>query len=273
MRRTFVLLATGLCSGCTSTVLAEPSILVSPYLAVYQLRGKTRMQSPGANPGDPPQDNDLQRMQTFGQDRHREDVGVRADLGDGFGGIRLDYYRLDMGTTRTGTLWDDWGALPAGEQAQIRAQMDEIRLGWVEPVLDVRTEWRDRPLRLRFGAGGVYAYRSMDLMGRTGDGMIVQNASIRGDVAYGAVRARAEWRDFALDLEYAVSPGAVLSGDYEGWLQDLEARASYRLPQRDIRFFAGMRYSTLPAEGRAGDLRYDADLILDGFQFGFSVTF
>lgn len=273
MRRTFVLFATGLCSGCTSTVLAEPSILVSPYLAVYQLRGKTSMQSPGANPGDPPQDNALQRMQTFGQDRHREDIGVRGDLGDGFAGIRLDYYRLDMGTTRSGVLGADWGLLPAGEAAQIRAQMDELRVGWVEPVLDVRTEWRDRPLRLRLGAGGVYAYRSMDLQGRTPDGMIGQNASIGGDVAYGALRARAEWRDFAIDLEYAVSPGLVLSGDYRDTLQDFEARASYRLPQRDIRFFAGMRYSTLPAKGRQGDFRYEADLVIDGFQFGVTVTF
>lgn len=272
MRRTPALIATGLLSGCTST-FNEPAVSVSPYYAVYQLRGKTSMQSAPTTPGGPLQDNPAQRLQVFGQDRHRDDVGVRADVGDGFAGVRADYYRLDMGTTRTGVLGADWGNLLTNDLAQIKAQMDEIRVGWVEPLLDVHRDWREHPLRLRIAAGGVYAYRSMELRGRTGDGARLQNASITGDAVYGALRARAEWRDFAVDLEYAVSPNLVLTGDYDGVLQDIEARASYRLPQRDMRFFAGFRYSKLPSNGRADGFHYDADLIIDGFQLGFTLNF
>ena len=52
MRTLAVLLAATLLSGCSSTVMMEPGIYVSPYLALYQLRGNTKMQSEGTIPSE-----------------------------------------------------------------------------------------------------------------------------------------------------------------------------------------------------------------------------
>lgn len=258
--------------SCTSLTMAEPQILVSPYLAVYQLRGDIGMQSQ-PTPGGPLQDNPQQSLRTLGQNHHHEDVGVRVDIGDGFGGFRIDYYRLDMGSAHPDALTADFGSLSTTDVVATRVTMDELRLGYLEPLLDLETEYRDHPLTLHFAAGAVLAHRSMDLRVRTDDGLRTQPVQVRGDVVYPAVRARVGWRDVALDVEYAASPGLTLGGDFEGLQQDLEARLSYTLPMRDVTFFGGFRYSELPAEGSAGGLRYDADLVLDGFQFGLVLTF
>ncbi|MFT4513895.1 MAG: hypothetical protein ACI89X_002264 [Planctomycetota bacterium] len=274
MRTLVVLLAATLFSGCSSTVLAEPAIHVSPYLALYQLRGKTKMQSVGAMPSEIVS-NPQQKLRSFGQDRHREDVGLRADIGDGFGGIRAEYYRLDMDTARTGELEYDWGSLLQGDMVSIYAEMDEVRIGYLEPFADIRTEYRNEELRLQFAAGGVFSTRSMTLHGREATpGTRAQDLTITGDVVYLAARARATWKQFVFDLDYAGAPEElVISGDMEDFSQDIEARLSYRLPQRDISFFAGMRYSTISASGDANGFRYDNEMAIDGFQLGITVTF
>ncbi|MEO6598167.1 MAG: hypothetical protein ABIP94_25770 [Planctomycetota bacterium] len=272
MRTLAAMLATSLLTGCTSTVMAEPKVLVSPYLAVYQLRGATSMQS-DAGAGQPLRNNTPQAMRTFGQEHHHEDLGVRVDIGDGFGGFRAEYYKLDMGTSRNGVIDADWGRLLAADLVSMRAEMDELRLGYLEPVLSGQVMWREHPLKMRVAAGGVFAYRSMTLRAKTDDGMRTQNANIDGDVLYGALRCQATWRDFALDFDYALSPDLTLGGDYDGVQQDLEVRGSYTLAMRDITFFAGYRYSEFPAKGTADNFAYDADLKLDGFQFGIAVVF
>lgn len=261
-----------LLGACSSTTFAEPRILVSPYMAVYQLRGDIGMQSQPL-PGGPLQDNAPQSMRTFGQDHYREDVGVRADIGDGFAGVRFDYYRLDMNTSQTGVLDADWGRLLSGDEVRMRATMDELRVGYLESLLTSRTTWRDHPLTLRLAAGGVFAYRSMDLHASTADSSRTQNAEIEGDVIYAAARFRAGWRDWAFDADYAISPELVLNGDFEGVLHDLELRGSYTMPLHDVTFFAGWRFSTMEASGSADGFAYDADLTIDGFQFGLAVTF
>lgn len=270
--RTHAALVATLCAACTPAVLAEPRILVSPYLAVYQVRGEIGMQSQPV-PAGPLQDNAPQPMRNFGQDHHREDVGVRADIGDGFAGFRIDYYRLDMNTGDNGTLTADWGRLLANDNVAMRIAMDELRVGYLEPLVHLRSTYRDRPLSVQIAAGGVFAYRSMDLRARTTDGARTQNADISGDVIYPAARFRAAWRGFAFDADYAISPELELSGDWEGVMQDIELRIAYTLPLHDITFFGGYRYSTLPAEGQSDGFAYDADLTIDGFQFGVSVTF
>lgn len=273
MRTLVVLLAATLFTGCTSTVLAEPAIHVSPYLALYQLRGNTKMQSEGVNPTDIV-NNPQQKLSSFGQDRHREDVGLRADIGDGFGGIRAEYYRLDMDTARNGELQADWGRLLEGDLVRMYAEMDELRVGYLEPFADIQTEYQNEELRLQFAAGGIFATRSMTLSGRQDSGTRAQNLTITGDAVYLAARARATWKQFAFDLDYAAAPEQfVLSGDMEDFSQDVEARLSYRLPQRDISFFAGMRYSTISASGGANGFRYDNEMTIDGFQLGITVTF
>jgi len=270
MRTLVLVLAATLFSGCTSTVLMEPAIHVSPYLALYQLRGNTKMQSE-----EPVVDNPQQELRSFGQDRHREDVGLRADIGDGFGGIRAEYYRLDMDTSRTGELQHDWGRLLQGDMVSIYAEMDELRVGYLEPLADIRTEYRNEELRIQFASGGVFATRSMTLNGREETpGTRSQDLEMDGDVLYLAARARATWMQFAFDLDYAIAPEElVLSGDIEDFSQDIEARLSYQLPQRDISFFAGMRYSTISASGDANGFKYSNEMTIDGFQLGFTVTF
>lgn len=249
--------------------MAEPQLHVSPYLAVYQLRGKVSMQSE-PTPGTI-QDNPRQTLRTFGQDHYREDIGVRVDLGDGFGGFRADYYQLDQGTGASGVLGADFGALLANDTVRMEVGMDELRIGYLEPVLNLKATWRDQPLTTRLAIGAVVAHRDLDLRASTVGGVRPQRVGIQGDVVYPAARLRIGWRDFALDVDYAISPELQLGGDFEGTLQDLEVRGGYTV--RDVTFFAGWRYSTLPAEGNEGALRYDADLVLDGFQFGVVLTF
>ena len=270
--RALAALPLALFAGCTSATFAEPRILVSPYLALYQLRGDVALQAFAAGPAFPV-DRTPQTMRTFGQDHHREDFGVRADIGDGFAGVRFDYYKLDMNTSRVGTLTDDWGDLLAGDQVRMRAEMDELRIGYLESLGTLRTTWRDHPLTVRFAGGGVFSHRDLALRARTEDGVRSQNVEIEGDTVFAAARCRASWRDWALEAEYAASPEIVLGGDFEGFQQDLELRLAYTMPLHDVTFFGGYRLSMFDAEGHAGRLAYDADLTIDGFQFGLSVTF
>lgn len=270
MRNVLLLGFAGATTSCTLT-MAEPQILVSPYLAVHQLRGDIAMQS-APTPGTL-QDNARETLRTFGQDRYREDFGIRVDIGDGFGGFRADYCQLDQDTTTNGVLASDFGQLLAGDAVQMKAKMDEVRVGYVEPIVHWKTSVRERPVAFQFGVGAVFAHRNATLRGRTTDGVRQQRVEMDGDTVYPAARARVSWREFAIDAEYAISPELSLGGDFEGTLQDLELRLSYSMPMRDVAFFAGWRYSELPAEGRNDGFRYDADLILDGFVIGASLTF
>lgn len=247
-------------------------MLVAPYLAMYQLRGDVGVQSE-ATPGGALLDNSPQSLRVFGQDHHREDVGVRVDIGDGFGGARIDYYRLDMNAPRGGVLGDDWGQLLAGDEVRMNASMDELRIGYHEPVLTLRTTWREQPLTVRFAVGGVFAYRDLDLAARTVDGTRSQSVEIQGDVLYLGARCRVGWRDVALDVEYAGSPEIVLGGDFDNYLQDVEIRLGYTLPLHDVTLFGAYRLSTFEAEGGTGRFAYDADLTLDGFQLGVALSF
>ncbi|MBM4060272.1 MAG: hypothetical protein FJ265_04115 [Planctomycetes bacterium] len=272
MRAPLLVACCPLFAGCTATLLYEPRILVSPYLAVHRLRGDVAVQSdPGG--GAPLQQNPAEPLRTFGQEHHREDVGVRADVGDGFGGLRIEYYRLDMNTTQAGTLAADWGALLENDTVLAKAEMDELRVGYLEPLFETRTNLRDRPLGFRFAAGAVLAHRDMILRARTTDGERRQTLQLEGDVAAAAVRGRVTWQNVAFDLDYAICPDLSLGGDYDGVQQDLELRLGYTLPMRDVTFFAGYRYSELEANGNAGRLGYDADLVIDGYQFGMTVSF
>lgn len=270
MRNLAILGAAALAGACTST-FAEPRLLVSPYFTVYRLHGDVAMQSaptPGAL-----QDNVAQPTRAFGLNGHENDIGVRVDLGDGFAGLRLDYLRLDQGTTRSNVLDGDWGRLLAGDEVRGSATMDEFRLGWLEPILTARTNYREQPLVVKVAAGGQLAHRDLTYGASTLDGARSQKVGIDGDVAYAAVRVRATWRSFGVEGDYAISPGLVLGGDYEDLQQDLEMRVTYNLPLHDVTFFAGFRYSQLQAEGNVDGFGYDADLSIDGYQFGVTLVF
>ena len=209
-----------------------------------------------------------------GRARRRPAKAFRADIGDGFGGIRMDYYQLDMDTSKSGELTSDWGNLLESDKVSLYANMDELRIGYVEPIADYRTEYRDEDLRFQFAAGANFTYRQMTLKARDETFTRAQNFELGGDTIGAAVRARISWMALSLDVDYVVSPEAlVLSGEIEGLSQDIETRLSYQLPQRDISFFAGLRYSEFSGNGEAGSFEYDSDMVIDGMQFGISVTF
>ena len=268
MRQLLVLLAASAFTGCASTALTEPVVHASPYLALYRLRGDVGLQSAGG------QDNAAASMDTFGQARRRDDVGIRVDVGDGFCGLRADYYKLDMNTSTSGQLAEDWGALLAGDSVSMFASMDELRLGYVEELVEFQTKWRAEDLRVRLGAGGALAIRDARLRGRELTGTRTQDLGFSHQLAYVAIRARAAWQRLAIDLDYALAPEALaIGGDVDGVSHDFEARLSYQLPQGDMSFFAGYRRNDVGARGDADGLDFTSDLVIDGFQLGVLVTF
>lgn len=270
MRNLVLLAAACSLAACTST-FNEPRLLVSPYFVSYRLGGDVALQSqPTVGVV---QDNVAQPTKAFGLDTYETDVGVRVDLGDGFAGLRFEYCRLDHETSSSSVLDGDWGNLSAGDEVRMKAGMDEFRLGWLEPLFTARTNYRDQPLKIQMAAGGVLAHRDLGLRATTTDGTKTQNVDVGGDVAYAAVRLRATWRMVGFEVDYAISPGLVLGGDFEDVQHDLEVRGTYNVPLYDVTFFAGYRWSQFQAEGNVGPLGYDADLTLDGFQFGASLVF
>ena len=178
-----------------------------------------------------------------------------------------------MNTSQATQLDFDWGQLRSGDVASIYAEMDEVRLGYVEPFADFLTDYRDEELRLRVGAGGVLSTRQMKLRGREDSRTRSQNLEIEGERLFVALRAQASWQQLSFDFEAAVSPEVfALSGDLDELAHDIEARLSYQLPQRDIQFFAAVRYSRFSASGDQQGFAYDSDLIVNGLQLGFRVT-
>jgi hypothetical protein len=261
-----LLLMTAACNSFP--VPLEPELKVNPYLAVYQLRGDMAMAS---TPGGPLNAN--QDLRQFGGDNYEEDIGIRADFGDGMSGLRLDYYQLDQNTSRLGQLSADFGALPAGSLVRMRAQMNEYRIGIQQEILSTRTEWRESPLDLRLGAGVVYAQRDLKISAQTDDGLIRQAIEMDCAAFYPTVRLQAVWQDLLMDVDYAISPNLDIGGDMNGVLQDFEARLSYQVPFQDLSLFCGYRYSVFAADGNNGSFGYETDLRLDGIQLGLTVTF
>lgn len=272
MRHTLLLGLSLALAACESfPVPTDPRVHVSPYYAHYRLRGDVAMQS---NPGTGPEDNAAQSLDALGQGHHADDAGVRADIGDGFSGIRVDYYQLEMGPRGSTTLTDEFGSIPTGATAQAQPKMDEWRLSLTHEVYATKMRWRQDPIDMRFGLGGTWANRRMDVDVRGSDllGSYAQKLDFGGDVFFGAARFRATLGQVSLDVEYALSPD-LQTGEWDDVQQDFETRLSYAVPFQDVTVFAGWRYATLDGSGSAGGLGYDADMTIDGYQFGVTVTF
>ncbi len=250
--------------------LDDPQIRVAPYLAVYDLRGSTAHESLVSAVPTP---NQTQGLSDFGFGGHEEDFGIRADVGDDFAGLRADYYRLDMNSSRKGVLVDDWGALQQGDAVHMGATMDELRLSCLGEVFRDTYGEGDRAVMVRAAVGGQFTWRKLHLSAKEDSGLRQQGATAveRGALAP-ALRARADYRDFWLQGEYAISPDLSLGGDFDGARQDLEFRIGYDVPLQDVTLFAGWRRSWMTIDGTEGGLRHEADLVLQGFQFGVSIV-
>lgn len=259
-----------LLAGCGSFPFSsEPRALLTPYFANYRLRGDVAMQN---DPGTGLEGNAPQSTQTFGLGDAKDDFGIRADVGDGFAGLRVDWYHLDHHTTDSGVLGDDYGTLIAGDTARMRARMDEWRVSLMQSVLHHESRYQGEPLGFDVAVGGVAANRDLSMRATTTDLARTQGLDIDGNAFYGAVRARLTVQRFSADAEYAFSPG-LTTGDFEGTQHDLEARLAYSMPYQDVSVFLGYRYSVMQAEGQQDDFGWYSDLRLDGLQVGVSVTF
>lgn len=256
-----------LAAACTTT-FAEPRYQLSPYVAVHRLRGDAGAATPGVG-GGPATANAEQPLSRFGQGDRDDDLSWRFDVGDGFAGVRVDWYRLGLDGEGGSPLDGGYGAFAAGDVATMRARMDEFRVGYVESVATTRVQLRDRPLVLRAGAGGVFASRDLSLTARRATDGATERSSFDGENLYAALRLGARWRDFALDAEYAFSPCLAIGGDVDGLLHDVELRAAWTLPYYDVTLFAGWRLATIDASAGGGR---SADLTLDGWLLGVSVS-
>ena len=266
-------LALLLAASCSSTTFAEPRFQLSPYVAVHRLTGDASAATPGSGGGGAATNNAAQPLSAFGQGDRDQDLCYRFDVGDGFAGVRVDWYRLGIAGDPGSPLDDGYGAYAAGDEASMRAAMDEWRLGYVETFATKRTKLWDRPLALHAGAGGVFASRDLSLTARrSGDGL-VERSSFDGENLYAALRLGARWQGVSLDAEYALCPDVAVAGDVDGWLHDLELRAAWAMPYVDVTLFAGWRLATLEAATTSAGARRTADLQLDGWLLGVSVSF
>lgn len=257
-----------LAAACTSTFV-EPRFQLSPYVAAHRLRGDAGAATPGAG-GAPATANAPQPLSRFGQGERDDDLCWRFDVGDGFAGVRVDWYRLGLAGDDGSALDDGYGAFAAGDVATMRARMEEFRVGYVESLATTRTDLLGRPLTLRAGAGAVLASRDLSLTAARATDGAGERSSFDGENLYAALRLGARWRDLALDAEYAFSPDVAIGGDVDGLLHDLELRAAWTLPYYDVTLFAGWRLATIEASAAGGRT---ADLTLDGWLLGVSVSF
>jgi hypothetical protein len=260
-------------AGCDSLpIMGEPQILVAPYGTVYQLHGQSAMAS---LQGGVPTPNGPHQLSDFGFNQHATDFGLRGEVGDGFAGLHLDWYHMEMESGHRAVLGFDWGALLTGDLVGLSTTMDELRLGYTYEVLRKRFDVRDaKGLELRLALATTLAQRKLVLHGREDTGLRIQDQHIqdRGQVFPG-VHARLGYKDFALDAEYGFSPGLTFGGDYHGNQQDLEVKLSYLIPVQDVEFFAGYRRSDFNARGNDGGFAFDDHLVLDGYFFGARVSF
>ncbi|GAB4138344.1 MAG: hypothetical protein Fur0037_04020 [Planctomycetota bacterium] len=263
-------------SGCSPLpTLAEPRIQIAPYLSEYKLRGKTAMDT--FDPAVPSLTRNAQAELTdFGVGDHEDDFGIRGDIGNGFAGLRVDYYRMSASTSRRGTLPDGWGSLEADDLAGMSTTMDEFRVGYAHELVTAEFDAGDlENIGLRLAPGVVLAHRSMSLRAyeETKTRAQALHAADAG-VVYPSLRARLSFRNFALDAEYAISPGGFdFGGDFRGLKQDFETRLSYEFEMHDVEMFVGFRRSEFEINGLEGDQNFSGDFVLDGVQVGIRVGF
>lgn len=247
--------------------LDRPHVDAGAYLALYELRGRARMNS---RVGGEVQCNPGMELKEFGVGERDDDVGGFLTVGDGFSGFELHYFKLKMKDTDPGTLGLPFGVLAAGETVTTAVEMDEWRVRYVAKLFEHTFA---RGARIAFGLGAALAHRDLEFFPKrvTGEGQIL-TAKDDG-VPYLGARARASHGPLSLNLDWAYNDGVDFGGDFEGRMQDIELLARYEFVRQDVTLFAGYRYSELPARGHEDDLEYRADLRLQGIQLGLQLRF
>lgn len=265
-----VLLAVGTSTGgCSSWPgFADPRIDLGGVVAFYRLRGRARMQSAGAGGA---QNNPAIALRDFALGERDDDVGASLSVGDGFSGFDVQYLKLTMRDTSTGTLTAPFGPLPQGESVFTVFEGDEIRGRYIAELLPLPL---GDELKLSLGGGGVLAHRGLKFFPRsvaTNSGPLLD---IKDDgVAYVAARGRLSRGPVAAVLDWAYSPDLTFGGDFDGTLQDIELSLRYTAELQNVELFVGWRYSDLPVAGVAQGLDYAAKFRMDGYFVGGAFRF
>jgi hypothetical protein len=246
----------------------DPSWSLAPELALFQLTGRTQMQSVA-----PPFLRGVQTLDNFGAGNRDEQLGVRLSYGAGFSGFDLDYHRSDMHSTEIGRTTEDWGAIPAGTDVTSRILMEEIRLRYVAAIYD----WADAETEgwFKAGVGLQLAHREIDFTARDVNSTNAQRIAIKDDVApMLAVRLAAGRGPLDVTLDYAINDDwGFGTGDFDQRFYDLSVRASYFLEAQDLTLFGGYRRFDIPSRGNEQGLEYRTDFTFDGLFFGLRFIF
>ena len=260
----FVLLAS--CS--TWPGLDRPQVDAGGYLALYQLRGRARMNS---DVGGTIQQNPGMEMKVFGVGDRDDDVGGYITVGDGFSGFDFNYLKLTMQDTSPGVLESDFGSLPAGTTVITAVDMDEWRGRYIAKVFEQTIQGR---ARVAFGVGAALAHRDLKFFPKQQSTGVGQILTAKDDgVPYLAARLRGTYGPISINLDWTYDDGIDFGGDFEGRMQDIELLGRYEFVRQDVTLFAGYRYTELPAKGHEGDLEYRADLRLEGLLVGMQLRF
>ena len=261
--------------GCASLPgFDSPELSFAPQLILYQLKGGAEMQSTLGNP------TTEMDSRSFGADDRDSSYGGVLGYGDGFSGLQATFYRYELDGNETGTLASDFGSVPAGSTVRSEFIMNELRLGYTAEVFQqsftIREDQDDLLLRLGLGAAithreGEFKVFRVPAQGNSGDR---QKFDFEDEgLPYGSARARIDYMNFGLQVDYAINPDLTFRSDFDGSMQDLEVTVSYNFIDQGVALTAGWRRSEIPAKGREGALPFDTDFRLEGFVLGLTATF
>jgi hypothetical protein len=247
-----------------------PAFHFTPEFTLYMITGKASMQSQGASG---PVDNAPNTARELGQNqRDAGDWGGTFSVGDGFSGLDFSYLHVDLGSTSRGTLSHDFGALHAGDTVWSEFRGDVFKVDYYGQMFEHK--WSNG-IKAQVGPGIVLAHHELRFKAVEVDDTRQQQIKLQDDVTpYAGIKARGTYRQFGLELEYAIDPGVHFGGDFDGVLQDYGISLRWALAEdQDVTLIVGYRSSDLKAEGSDGSLHYSADLAMDGYFFAVSLGF
>ena len=260
-----------LMTSCGLPGLESPQYRFTPEFTLYQLSGGAKMQS---GSGAAQVDNAKMPARELGQDqRDAGDWGGTLAVGEGISNFEVSYLHVDVdGGTARGILSQGFGALQAGDKVYSTLRGSEIRAAYHARVWD--HQWKSGA-KLEFAPGAMLANRSLAFRAREINNARTQRINLDdGLTPYLAARARASYKQFAVQLDYAIDPGIHLGGSYEGTMQDMSVSLRYAaLPDQDVDLILGWRRFDLFASGSSEGQRWETDWKLEGFFFAVAIGF
>lgn len=185
----------------------------------------------------------------------------RVDLGLGPIGITASAFQYSK--VGTGTITRQFGNITAGAQVRSDLDLTDIKGALLVNLIDIG------PVRLSPGFGVNFVDLQLDV--RTLTGVVASDtvdvtapipmAFLQGDLDLGVFGATIEGGGMSVDLS-----------DAKGTYWDVEGLVRYQ-PVKHLNIFAGYRWISLDAEGKADGQDFDAKLALKGWMVGGAFTF